>query len=172
MLRNIETRYRYQHETASTSKKIAQLEAQTQQEKQKEQVAQGRLRTLDLTLLDEQTRFINSKLVERAFSWSTLLDELESVLADNVRLISIAPTFNDDGTIGLSLAFQSKSGQGMTNTIDRMHRDPQFSKPFPHNESVGEDGTYAFSISVVYHPPTNRGAVPAAASLAPRRASR
>jgi len=152
MLNNIETYYRYTHETQSTRTKIADLEKQTQRERDLEQAAQSRLRTLDLALLDNQTKFINAKLAERAFSWSTLLDELESVLADEVRLLSVAPAFNDDGTITLSLAFEAKSSTGMIDTIDSMNRDPQFDKPFPSGESVA-NGIYSFNLTVGYRPP-------------------
>lgn len=152
MLQNIETYYRYTHETQATRAKIADLEAQQRREKQLEESAQTRLQSIDLAFLDEQTRFVNAKLTERAFSWSTLLDELESVIAKDVRLLSISPSFADDGTIQLGLSFQAKTGEGMITTINRMHNDPQFVSPFPNNESVGEGGIYSFGLTVGYRP--------------------
>jgi type IV pilus assembly protein PilN len=148
---NIDTAVRYRVETRNTRAKIAQLEAQQRREKELEAVAQQRLAGIDVKFLDEQTRFINQQLAQRAFSWSALLDELESVLADDVRLLSVAPSFNDNGTIQLGLSFESKSNDGMITTINRMHRDPQFVNPFPANESVRE-GVYAFNLSVGYRP--------------------
>jgi type IV pilus assembly protein PilN len=153
MLQNIETYYRYTHETSATRAKIADLEVQQQREKQLEQSAQTRLQSIDLAFLDEQTKFVNAKLSERAFSWSTLLDELESVLADDVRLLSVGPTFTPQG-IALALAFQAKTGEGMINTINRMHQDPQFVNPFPSNETIDPaTGIYSFNLSVGYRPP-------------------
>jgi type IV pilus assembly protein PilN len=149
---NIDTAVRYRVETRNTRAKIAQVEAQTRREKELEAIAQRRLAGIDIKFLDEQTRFINQKLAERAFSWSALLDELESVLAEDVRLLSVSPAFNEDGTIQLGLAFESKSNDGMITTINRMHRDPQFVNPFPANESV-RDGVYSFNLSVGYRPP-------------------
>ena len=154
MLQNIETYYRYTHETQATRTKIADLESQQRREKQLEESAQTRLQSIDLAFLDEQTRFVNAKLAERAFSWSMLLDELESVIANDVRLLSVAPAFNEDGTIQLNLSFQAKTGNGMITTINRMHADPQFFNPFPSNESVAEDGTYSFGLTVGYRPPS------------------
>ncbi|HUP62162.1 MAG TPA: hypothetical protein VNA69_17275 [Thermoanaerobaculia bacterium] len=152
MLNNIETWYRFRRDTGSTRTKIAQLEAQTRQEKQREEIAERQLKTLDLAVLDAQTRFVNAKLSERAFSWSALLDELESVLAQDVRLISVAPGFNPDGTISLSLNLESKSTQGMITTINRMHLDPQFNAPFPGNETF-DGNVYAFTLGVQFQPP-------------------
>jgi hypothetical protein len=151
MLNNVETYYRYTRDTRSTRAKIASIEAQTQQEREREQSVQRRIKGLDLARLSAQTSFVNAKLAERAFSWSTLLDELESVLVDDVRLVSVAPSF-DAGGIQLSLDFVSKSADGMIKTINRMHADPQFRNPFPGSQSVIEGG-YSFNLTVQYLPP-------------------
>lgn len=152
MLNNIETYYRYIRETKSTRAKIAEIEAQTRTEKQKEETAKQRVAHLDLAKLDQQTRFINAKLAERAFSWSRLFDELESILADDVRLTSVSPHFAEDGTIQLQLDFEAKSGDGMITTINRMNVDPQFRDAFPRNETSRDDGTYTFTLSAIYLP--------------------
>jgi hypothetical protein len=166
MLNNIETYYRYKHETRATRAKIAQLEVQAQQEKQHEDIATRKLQSLDLTMLNAQTRFVNAKLSERAFSWSALLDELESVVAEDVRLISVAPSFAERG-VDLALQFESKSSRGLIETLNRMHADPQFDAPFPSNETHNEFG-YAFQITVKYLPP----ALKAAPAATPARSAR
>lgn len=159
MLNNIETYYRYQHDTRNTSSKIAQLDVKIRQERQRQEIAERQLRSLDLASLDAQTRFVNAKLAERAFSWSALLDEMESVVAEDVRLVSIAPSFTVDGPIVLGLVFQAKSANGMITTINRMNADPQFSRAFPANETRNEDGSYSFNLTVNYHPPAVKTAV-------------
>jgi len=152
MLNNVETYYRYIHETQATRAKIAQVEQQAAVEKRREDAARQRLAGLDLKYLDEQTRFINAKLAERAFSWSRLLDELESVLADDVRLVSVTPNFRDTGDIDLVMEFRTKSSDGMITTINRMNADPQFRDAFPSNETQQDDGGFAFALSAKYIP--------------------
>lgn len=151
MLNNIETYYRYISETTTTRSGIATIEGQVQQERRKREAAQQRLSGLDLQRLDQQTNFVNAKLAERAFSWSTLLDGLESVLPDDVRLTSVAPSFKEDGTIALSMQFKSKSSDGMLATINRMDADPHFRDPFPGNETSDEGG-YSFNLTAEYIP--------------------
>jgi Tfp pilus assembly protein PilN len=151
MLNNIDTYYRYTHETRSTRAKIAAVEAQTQREQQSGQIAKNRLEQVDVGRLEAQTRFINAKLAERAFSWSALLDQLESILGDDVRLESVSPSFTEDGPINLSLAFAAKSANGLTDTMSALHADPHFRDPFPSNESKGESG-YRFNLTVQYLP--------------------
>jgi hypothetical protein len=159
MLNNIETWYRYKHDTRSTSGKIDTIDAKIRDERQKQELAQRRLRNLDLVTLDAQTRFINAKLAERAFSWSTLLDELESVIPQDVRLITVAPTFNPDGSIQLALDFEAKGPNGMVMTINRINADPQFANPFPDQETIIEGGLYRFNLRVQYLPPAPKTAI-------------
>ncbi|HJQ38369.1 MAG TPA: hypothetical protein VKB93_14625 [Thermoanaerobaculia bacterium] len=159
MLNNVETWYRYKHDTRSTSGKIDTIDAKIRDERQKQEIAQRRLRNLDLATLDAQTRFINAKLSERAFSWSTLLDELESILPQDVRLMTVGPTFNPDGTIQLALDLEAKSSTGMITTINRMNADPQFGNPFPDQETMVEGGLYRFNLRVQYLPPAAKPAI-------------
>lgn len=167
MLNNIETYYQYIHETRSTRGEIASIENQIEQERRKREAAQQRLSGLDLKLLDQQTKFVNSQLSERAFSWSNLLDELESVLPDDVRLTSVGPTFEQDGTISLAMQFRSKSANGMLETINRMNEDPQFRDPFPRSDSVTEDG-YSFDLTAQYIPVEPKSTIVARTSGAGR----
>ena len=153
MLNNIETWYRYKNDTSSTSGKIESVEAKIRKERELQDIAQRKLRGLDLITLDAQTHFVNAKLAERAFSWSTLLDELESVIPQDVRLSSVAPTFAPDGTIALGLNFEAKGPTGMITTINRMNADAQFSNIFPDSEQLQQSGTYIFNLHATYAPP-------------------
>lgn len=156
MLNNVDTYYRYIHDTRATRAKIAAANAEAAQERKRTETVNQQLRRLDLVQLDAQTRFINEKLEQRAFSWSMLLDELESVLADDVRILAIAPSFDKKGQISLGLNFEAKSPQGMIATIDAMNRDPQFRNPFPSSETLNDAGSYTFGLSVQYLPATQR----------------
>ena len=150
LLNNVDTYYRYTHETRNTRASIASIEAQTQRERQLGQQVQQRLSGIDVAHLDAQTRFVNAKLEERAFSWSALLDELESILADDVRLMSVTPSFTEQGPVRLSLQFQSKTADGMITTINRMNSDARFSNAFPSQETQLAEGGYAFTLSANY----------------------
>lgn len=152
---NFNTALRYNVETKATRAKIEKIEADTEAERQRATMSEQRMRGLDLALLAAQTKFVNNQLEQRAFSWSTLLDELESVLADDVRILSIAPEFTADSReVGLALQFQSKTADGMIVTINKMNADPQFQNPFPDMESQIEGGVgYSFNLKVKYLPP-------------------
>jgi hypothetical protein len=153
MLNNVDTYYRYIHETRTTRTKIAQIEAETEKERRLAADVDRRTKGIDLELLDVQSHFVNAKLAERAFSWSVLLDKLETILADNVRLVSIQPQFDETGAIALTMQFESKSTDGMIETLDRMNADPAFHNAFPSSEAQA-NGIFTFGISSTYQPET------------------
>ena len=151
MYTNIGTYYQYVHETKSSRTKIAQLESQAAGEKRRADAARNQLARINVKTLDAQTRFINTQLAERAFSWSELLDRLEAVLADDVRISSIAPSFSPDGNVRLTLQCTAKDGNGMIEMLNRFHADPHFANPFPSAE-VNTGAGFTFDLALEYKP--------------------
>ena len=152
MLNNLDTYYRYVSETKTTRARIAQLDQQAAAERQKAQQVESQLKSVNTVALDRQTKFINAQLAERAVSWSELLDRLEDVLPSDVRITSIAPTFQPNGIVHLELTCEAKSGQGLLQTLNRMTRDQQFRNPFPHGEQLDSEQSYSFSLGVDFRP--------------------
>ncbi len=153
MLENVETYYRYIHETRATRAKIAGVEAAAAKEREHGKQVEQQLGRIDLEHLDAQTKFVNAKLAERAFSWSALLDQLETILTDDVRLESVSPSFDDDGSVKLALQFESRSSEGMITTINHLNDDDHFENPFPNTESTDPATKIVrFGISVNYYP--------------------
>lgn len=150
-LNNVDTFLRYRTETKTTRANIAKLEQQIADEQRRTESFAQRLRGIDLKLLASQTEFANAQLAERAFSWSELLDRLERVLPTDVRLLSVAPSFEKDGLVHLSMTCIAKTGEGLTATINRFNGDQHFANAFPASETV--NGTeYHFTLGVDYRP--------------------
>jgi Tfp pilus assembly protein PilN len=155
MLNNIDTYYRYTTETKTTRATIAKLETQAQQEKARAQAADNQLRSYDLISLGNETRFINARLAERAFSWSELLDRLEDVIPKDVRIKNIAPSFQRSEFVHLEMSFDAKTPEGMLNTITNLQKNRQFVNPFPHNEAQTDTG-FIFTVGVDFKPTVAR----------------
>jgi Tfp pilus assembly protein PilN len=155
MLNNVDTYYRYKTETKTTRATTASLEKQAEQEKVRASAAAAQLQSFDLTALGNETRFINARLAERAFSWSELLDRLEDVLPRDVRIGHIAPSFQR--YVHLEMTCDSKTAEGMLNTITNLQKDPHFANPFPHSEATTDKG-FNFSIGVDFKPTIARPA--------------
>ena len=84
---NIDTYLRYRVQTQTTRARIADLDRQTEQERQRAAAVKQRLSLINTASLAQQTTFINTQLAQRAFSWSELLDRLENVLSSLSRAI-------------------------------------------------------------------------------------
>jgi len=151
MLNNIDTYYRYLRNTRTTRNEIARIEGQTRQEHERADAARREISTIDLVSLSKQSKFVNSQLEQRAFSWSGLLDRLERVLPDNVRITSVAPRFDETGIVHLSLSCEGKSGDSMLQAINRFQKDPQFANPFPTAQEAIPGGIH-FGLNVDYKP--------------------
>ncbi|HEX3583994.1 MAG TPA: hypothetical protein VH087_19675 [Thermoanaerobaculia bacterium] len=159
MLNNVDTYYRYKTETKTTRATIANLQTQADQEKARATAADNQLRSFDLTALGNETHFINARLAERAFSWSELLDRLEDILPQDVRINNIAPSFQPTGLVHLEMSFDSKTADGMLAVITNLQKNKQFANPFPHNESqIEKGGGYSFTIGVDFKPTIARPA--------------
>ena len=155
-LTNFDTWYRYRNETQETRAKIVALEKQAADERASTATLNQRLRAVDVKMLAKQTQFANIQLAQRAFSWSELLDHLENVLADDVRITSVAPSFGENGIIHLQLNAAAKSSDGMVKTITRFNKEGSFSNPFPSILSSTEKGDFNFTMSVDYRPSAAR----------------
>lgn len=154
-LNNLDTYLRYVHDTRTTREEIASLQAQIQQEHRRADAATREIGTMDLVSLSKETRFVNTQLAERAFSWSELLDRLEAVLPSNVRITSVTPVFADNGLVHLSLACEGKTADTLLNTLSRFQRDPHFSNPFPTSQDMSANG-YRFGLGVDFRPTVAR----------------
>ena len=154
-LNNVDTFLRYRTETKTTRANIAKLEQQVAEEHSKSEVLAQRLRGVDVKLLVSQTEFANAQLAERAFSWSELLDRLEKVLPNDVRIQSVSPTFDKDGLVHLAMTCIAKTGEGLTATINRFNGDQHFANAFPTSETaMGSE--FHFTLGVDYRPSVAR----------------
>ena len=155
MLNNVDTYYRYIRETKATRSKIADLDRQAETEQRQTQQVSERLRSFNVKVLAEQTQFVNARLAERAFSWSELLDRLEHVVPNDVRLESIQPTFGKDGFVHLTVIALGKNSESMVHTLDRFNHDAHFANAFPSSEDRADNG-YHFGVSLDYRPSVAR----------------
>lgn len=148
---NVRTAYQYLVETKETRAEIAAVTAETLREQRRASQLEASLRRFDIRKLTEETSYVNGHLRERAFSWSELLDDLESVVPRDVRLMSLSPTIDKNG-IRLSMTASSRRSDGMVQMLYNLMQNPHFNRPFPNVEEKHDDGTFRFSLEVDYRP--------------------
>jgi type IV pilus assembly protein PilN len=152
LLNNVDTFYRYTQDTRTTRARIAELERRTADEQRAADQLSHRVGTVDLKTLNAEARYVNTQIAQRAFSWSELLDQMETVLPRSVRVNNLQPTFDKSGLVHLSLSCSSRSPDGLIDTINGLNRAARFSKPFPTSTVTDESGETHFTIGVDYLP--------------------
>jgi type IV pilus assembly protein PilN len=148
---NVQTAWRYFATTQETRGEIEKLEQEIAKERERTGALRQAVARFDTADLQSRSIFVNDRIAERAFSWSALLDDLESVLPNDVRLTRLSPSALRDGGYSISMECVAKSEDGMVNLIRRFFANPRFARPTPTSERVDE-GQYAFTISVDYNP--------------------
>ena len=152
MINNAQAAYRYLVDTKETRAEIARVENETRREQERTRQLQTTIKSIDVKRLTAETRYINNQIVDRAFSWSQLLDDLEQVLPRDVRLTSLNPALDEKtGLISLSLNARGKNHDGLVALLRNIQRDPKFSDAFPSTETKMEDG-YLYIVSAMYKP--------------------
>ena len=99
LVNNVQAAWRYYVETEETRVAISEIQARTTAEMQESRRLQDRLETMDRDELMQRVDFVNKRIVERTFSWSQLIDHLERVLPNDVRLTTLRPSIDDEGPI-------------------------------------------------------------------------
>jgi len=147
--------------TTTTNRSAAQIEAEVNLLKQKEQSLISAAESVKAALTPEQRLNLRAahELVDRkGFSWSRLLADLESALPDNIRVSRIAVrgvASEGNQTIAqLELDVFSKSSTTVTEMINAMDRQGIFHADL-RNQNLqkgrGESGT-EYELDVVYRP--------------------
>lgn len=153
MVNNGQAAYRYLIETKETREEIARIQAETAREEQRARQVEASVASIDVKQLTAETKYINAQIVDRAFSWSQLLDDLEQVVPRDVRLTSLNPALEEKtGLIRLAIQARGKNHDGLVTMLRKLQANPKFQDAFPTSESRIEDGTYIYIISAMYKP--------------------
>lgn len=148
---NAQAAWRYFVETEETRAAIAEINAEAVHAKQRADALQGRIAATDQGEMISRIEFVNRQITERAFSWSLLLDHLEGVIPDDVRLLNLRPSIEEEGTIHLAMSCVARNQDAFVDTIRQLTADPHFHQPYPISE-VTDDGQIRFVLRVNYRP--------------------
>lgn len=152
MVYNVMTAYRYLVETKETRAQITAIDEEAARERALAETMELRIAAIDAATLDDQARFINEQIRERAFSWSAMMSRLETLLPGDVRLTNLNPTVDEDGNVTLSLECVSRREDGLLVLLDRIYKDPSFKDSFPSVDSLEGTGLHRISIQTTYLP--------------------
>jgi hypothetical protein len=106
----------------------------------------------DLEAVSTAAREANTLIGHRLFSWTDLLNRLETTLPDDVRITSMRPTIDRDGDVVISMTVVGRRVEDIDRFMENLEGTGAFSGLFPRDETSTDDGLRQTSIEARYFP--------------------
>jgi type IV pilus assembly protein PilN len=105
----------------------------------------------------ERSRFLNSLIARKAFSWTQLFMDLEQIMPPRVRVVSLQPEPAVD-RVALKLLVEGDSRERALDLVRRMEESQRFRQPRVKSERGKEEGGgVQLEILALYVPQNPRG---------------
>lgn len=116
----------------STQERIQELERGVKEAKAESEALRKTLSTVDFAGVSSAAKGVNELIGRRAFAWSRILERLEAVLPDDVRLVALSTSQEGSGGgIAILLTCFTTARDGMLRTVTALDQDPQFHDILP-----------------------------------------
>lgn len=153
-------------QTSTQLAELVRLNRETVQARERAATLERELRAADLPAQNERTEFLNRRLAERAFSWSSLLESLTQVMPRGVRLVRLSPEgFASEQRragakaqtaattrVALRITGEAEETEALLEFVDRLFQHPAFDRPNLARESEKKDLRIQFDLAVAYLP--------------------
>jgi len=114
---------------------IAELRAQIALRDQKRREAEEFLSRAENRTTRDQSQFINQLIERKSFSWTRVLEDLETVMPTRVHLISIHPELDDDNQLAIKMVVAGDSRERAIELARRMEDSRRFTRTYIGQES-------------------------------------
>jgi Tfp pilus assembly protein PilN len=114
-------------------------------------VRQG-INTKELAAVAGAAREANSLIGQRLFSWTELLNRLETTLPDDVRITSMRPKIEKDGSVTVVMTVVGRRVEDVDRFMDNLEGTRSFADVFSREEIPTEDGMKQVTIEGRYLP--------------------
>jgi Tfp pilus assembly protein PilN len=116
----------------STQERIRELEQGVKDAKAETETLRKTLATVDFGRINTAAQSVNDLIGRRAFAWSRILERLEKILPDDVRVVSLSTTQDGEGRgISVRLTCFTTARDGLLRTVTALDADPQFHDILP-----------------------------------------
>jgi type IV pilus assembly protein PilN len=100
----------------------------------------------------------NELIDRRTFSWTELLNRLETTLPDEAHIVAIRPKLDKARGIVLTLNILAREVDDVSQFMENLEATGAFKNPRPTNERVNEQGLFESQIEANYTPANARPA--------------
>jgi Tfp pilus assembly protein PilN len=106
----------------------------------------------ELETISGAAREANVLISQRLFSWTDLLDRLESTLPDNVRITALRPSVARDGAIKVTMTVNAQGVDDIEQFMANLEETTAFSEVYPLDDEPAEDGGVRARLEGMYAP--------------------
>ncbi len=86
----------------------------------------------------------------RTIPWGTIFSDLEAALPEGVRLESLQPAVDANGSVGVQLVAAAHDVGPLQNLMMALEAQPAFADVLPQQESAGSDGLVRITLAARY----------------------
>jgi hypothetical protein len=115
------------------------------------QLRQG-LDPKQLDAISGEAREANAIIGQRLFSWTELLNRLETTLPEDVRITAMRPRVEPDGVITIQMNVTGKRFEEINRFLENLEGTGAFSDMLPRDEITNEDGLHQATVEGHYLP--------------------
>jgi len=133
------------HEASAADTRAAELRAHAAQ-------TRAGVNAKQLDEISGAAREANTIIGQRLFSWTSLLSTFEKTLPDNVRITSLRPTVDRDGTITVTMTVNAQTVDDIEQFMANLEATKAFSDVYPLDDEPAEGGGVRASLEGKYVP--------------------
>jgi Tfp pilus assembly protein PilN len=115
------------------------------------QIRQG-LDPKQLDAIFGEAREANAIIGQRLFSWTELLNRLETTLPEEVRITAMRPRVENDGSITIQMNITGRRFEDINRFLENLEGTGAFTDMLPRDEITTEDGLHQATIEGHYLP--------------------
>jgi Tfp pilus assembly protein PilN len=105
-----------------------------------------------LEALSGEAREANAIIGQRLFSWTELLNRLETTLPEDVRITAMRPRVESSGTITIQMSVAGLRFEDINRFLENLEATGAFADMLPRDESTNEDGLLLATVEGRYLP--------------------
>jgi hypothetical protein len=106
----------------------------------------------ELEEVSGDAREANALIGQRLFSWTDLLNRIETTLPDEVRVTSVHPVTDKDGKVFISMSAVGRRPDDIARFMENLESTGAFSDVYSRDESSTEEGLTQTAIEARYLP--------------------
>jgi hypothetical protein len=105
----------------------------------------------DVDVVQAAAREANQLIDRRAFSWTTLFNQFEDTLPQDVRIMSVAPQQDREGRMLVAITTVARTDEDLDTFIERLQLTGAFSGLISRQDETLEDGMTRAVLQGYYH---------------------